>query len=118
MKLLLRILVIAAISYGLSKVIKEIHVNTFGIALIFAAVLVILNFFIKPLLVLLTLPVTILTLGLFLFVINAALVLLASRFVDGFRIDNFWWALFLSLILTLTSTILDKELKGSRRLFS
>ncbi len=118
MKLLLRVLIIAAVSYGLAQVIKGIHVDTFWIALIFAAVLVILNFFIKPLLVLLTLPVTIITLGLFLFVINAAIVLLASRFVDGFRIDNFWWGLFLSLVLTLITSILDKELKGRRRLFS
>ena len=118
MKLILRILIIAALSYGLAQVLDGIHVNKFTTALIFAVVLVILNFFVKPLMILLTLPVTILTLGLFLFVINAAVVLLASRFVDGFRIDNFWWGLFFSLILTLVMSVLDKELKGHRRLFS
>ena len=118
MRFILRILIIAGVSYGLAQVLDGIHVNKFWTAMIFAVVLVVLNFFVKPLMILLTLPVTILTFGLFLFVINAAIVLLASRFVDGFRIDNFWWGLFLSLILTLVSSVLDKELKGGRRLFS
>ena len=118
MKLLLRILIIAAVSYGLSQVLSGIHVDKFTTALIFAMVLAVLNFFVKPLMILLTLPVTIITFGLFLFVINAVIVLLASRFVKGFEIDNFWWSLGFSLILTLVITVLDKELKGRRRLFS
>jgi putative membrane protein len=61
------------------------------------------------------LPVTILTLGLFLFVINAIVVLLASRFVQGISIDNFWWGLLFSLILSLVSSILNKELERERR---
>ena len=90
MRFILRILVIAAVSYGLSKVLNGIHVSDFWTAIVFAVVLAILNTFIKPILVILTLPVTIITLGLFLFVINTILVLLSSKFVHGFRIDSFW----------------------------
>ena len=118
MKFILRILIIAAVSFGLSKVLSGIHVIDFWTAFIFAVVLAILNTFIKPLITLLTIPVTILTLGLFLFIINAAVVLLASRFVDGFRIDSFWWGLLFSLLLSLFTYVLDKELnKERKRLF-
>ena len=117
MKFILRILIIAAVSFGLAKVLSGIHVVDFWTAFIFAVVLAILNTFIKPLIILLTLPVTILTLGLFLFIINAAVVLLASRFVDGFRIDNFWWGLLFSLLLSLFTSVLDREMKKERKSF-
>jgi putative membrane protein len=110
MKFIIRILVIAAISYGLAKVLGGIHVSDFWTALVFAVVLAILNTFIKPILVILTLPVTILTLGLFLFVINTVIVLLASEFVKGFSIDNFWWGLLFSLLLSLVTSFLNREL--------
>ena len=118
MKFLLRILVIAAVSFGLAHVLSGIHVDSFWTAFVFAIVLAILNIFIKPLIILFTLPVTIITLGLFLFVINALVVLLASKFVDGFRIDNFWWGLLFSLILSLFTSIFDKQMeKDRKRLF-
>ena len=110
MRFIVRILVIAAISYGLSKVLSGIHVQDFWTAIVFAVVLAILNTFIKPILVILTLPVTIITLGLFLFVINAILVLLASKFVTGFGIDSFWWGLLFSLILSFVTTFVNKEM--------
>src|SRR5258706_2760145 len=117
MKFILRILIIAAVSFGLAKVLSGIHVLDFWTALIFAAVLAIVNTFSKPIITLLTLPVTILTLGLFLFIINAAVVLLASRFVDGFSIENFWWGLLFSFLLSLFTTVLDREMKKERRSF-
>lgn len=67
-------------------------------ALLTAAVLGLLNTFIRPVLILLTLPATILSMGLFILVINAGLVLLADRLVPGFRVDGFWWALGFSLL--------------------
>ena len=85
MRFLIRIIVIAAVSFGLAHVLSGIHIDTFWTAIVFAVVLAILNIFIKPLIIFFTLPVTILTLGLFLFVINALVVLLASRFVDGIQ---------------------------------
>jgi len=110
MRFIIRIIVIAAISYGLSRVLSGIHVRDFWTAIVFAVVLAILNTFIKPILVVLTLPVTIVTLGLFLFVINAILVLLASKFVTGFGIDSFWWGLLFSLILSFVTAFVNNEL--------
>ena len=108
---------IAAVSFGLSKVLPGIHVIDFWTAFIFAVVLAILNIFIKPLIILVTLPVTILTFGLFLFIINALIVLLASRFVTGFRIDNFWWGLLFSLLLSLFISIFDRQMEKDKRRF-
>jgi len=108
-------MVIAAVSFGLAHVLRGIHIDTFWTAVVFAVVLAILNIFIKPLIILLTLPVTILTLGLFLFVINALVVLLASKFVSGISIAGFGWALLFSLILSLVTSVLDRELERERR---
>ena len=115
MNFLLRVLVIAAVSFGLAYVLKGVNIDTFWTALVFALVLAVLNVFLKPLLIILTLPVTIITLGLFLFVVNALIVLLASRFVDGISIKNFWWGLLFSLLLSLIVSVLDKQLKPKRK---
>ena len=105
MNILIRILVVAAIAYGLANLIPGVHINTFGTAVLVAIVLSLLDFFIKPILIILTLPITILTLGLFLLVINTIIVLLDSKFVHGFRIDGFapafWFALALSIISSI-----------------
>jgi putative membrane protein len=115
MNFLLKIVIIAAISFGLAQVLTGVHVNDFWTALIFAVVLAVLNVFAKPILILLTLPVTLITLGLFLFVINACIVLLASKFVRGFRIDNFWWGLLFSFLLSLIMSVVDKQIGKQRR---
>ncbi len=115
MRFLVRILVIAAVSYGLANVLSGIHIDTFWTAFVFALVLAILNIFVKPLLIILTLPVTILTLGLFLFVINALVILMASKFVHGITVAGFWWALLFSLILSVVTSVLDNEFKKERR---
>ena len=117
MGFLIRILVIAVVSFGLAHVLRGVHIDTFWTAVVFALVLTILNIFIKPLLILLTLPVTIITLELFLFVLNALVVLLASRFVDGIRISGFGWALLFSLILSFVMAVLNRELSRERRSF-
>jgi putative membrane protein len=77
------------------------------VAIVTAIVLALLNAFVKPLLVLLTLPATILTLGLFLLVINAAMILLAREIVPGFSVDGFWYALLLSLFLSLVNGLFN-----------
>jgi len=77
-------------------------------------VLSFLNVFLKPILVLLTLPFTIFTLGLFLLVINAGIILLTSSLVEGFHVDGFWWALLFSLILSLISSALNSLAEGDR----
>lgn len=77
------------------------------VAIVTAIVLALLNTFVKPLLVLLTLPATILTLGLFMLVINAAMILLAREIVPGFSVDGFWYALLLSLFLSLVNGLFN-----------
>jgi putative membrane protein len=84
-----------------------IHVDDYIAALVAAAVLALLNGFLKPVLVLLTIPFTVFTLGLFLLVINAAMVMLASRFVSGFEVDGFWWALLFSIVLSVVTSIME-----------
>ena len=76
-------------------------------ALLVAVVLGLLNTFLKPLLILFTLPATIFTLGLFLLVINAAMVMLAGRIVDGFQVDGWWWALAFSICLSIVQGLLQ-----------
>ena len=106
MKLILRLLVIAAICFILAQVLPGVHVNDYGTAIWFAIVLGLLNVFLKPLLIIFTLPLTLLTFGLFLFVINTIIVLLASDWVKGFKIDSFGWGLLFSLLLTLITSAL------------
>ena len=115
MNFLIRVLVVAAVSFGLSRLLTGVHITDFWTAVVFAIVLALLNMFIRPLLILFTLPVTIITMGLFLFVINALVVLFASKFVDGFTIDNFWWALLFSIILSIITSAIDKKEKEDRR---
>lgn len=99
---LLSALAIAVTAY----ILKGVQVQNFYAALAAAFLLGIINITIKPLLVLLTLPITLLTLGLFTFVINALMIMLAAEIVPGFSVDNFWWALVFSLVLSLINYFL------------
>jgi len=104
MNFIIRLLITAAVAYVLSMVLSGVHIPDFKDALILAIVLALLNTFIKPILLVLTLPITIVTLGLFLFVINALIILLADKLMDGVTIDGFWWALLFSLLLSIVSS--------------
>ena len=106
MNFLIRIIITALVAFGLSYLLDGVHIDTFITALILALVLAVLNALVKPILVILTLPITILTLGLFLLVINALIIMLGARFVDGFKVDGFWWALLFSILLSVVSSIL------------
>ncbi|OGZ27432.1 MAG: hypothetical protein A2365_03075 [Candidatus Nealsonbacteria bacterium RIFOXYB1_FULL_40_15] len=88
-------------------VLPGIQVAGFTTALLVALVLGVLNLLVRPVLILLTLPINILTLGLFTFVINALLIMLASYIIPGFEVKNFWWAVIFSIILALTIAIVD-----------
>ncbi len=105
MKLLFRILITAVLVLVIAKVMKGVIVDEFTTALTVAIVLGLLNFFVKPILVLLTLPVTIFTLGLFLLVINTIIIELCDYFIDGFRISSFWTAMLFSIILSLSQSL-------------
>jgi putative membrane protein len=88
-----------------------IHVSSFWTAILVALVLGFLNLFLKPLMVVLTIPFTVFTFGLFLLVINAFIILIAGAWVHGFVVDGFWWALLFSIILSLVSSLLEKLVK-------
>lgn len=87
-------------------VLPGIDVTHYGWALLVAVVLGLVNIFVKPVLVFLTIPVTLITLGLFLLVINALMILLVDRLVSpGFTVNGFWWALAFSLILSVFNSL-------------
>jgi putative membrane protein len=111
MNLIMRIIVTSIVAFGLSYLLDGIKFDTFWTAIIVAIVLAVLNAIIKPIFILLTLPITLITFGLFLFVINALIILLAEKLVPGFSVDGFWWALLFSLLLSLLTSLLYKEKK-------
>ncbi len=99
MNLVVRLLVNALIVFGLAWALPGIEIGTFWTAIVVAVILGLLNAFVRPLFILLTIPVTILTLGLFIFVINALIVLLTDYIVAGFHVKGFWWALLFSILM-------------------
>ena len=107
MKLLLRWLLAACALLLVAYLYPGVAVKSYGSALLAAAVLGLLNTLLRPLLVLLTLPVTVLTLGLFLVVINAAMFWLAAQMLEGFHVAGFLAALIGSLIYSLLSLVVD-----------
>lgn len=86
--------------------VPGIHLDSYGVALIAVIVIGLVNLIVKPIMVILTLPITIITLFLFVFVINALCFWLASNLMSGFIIDGFWYALLGSLVYSLCSSIL------------
>ncbi|MBO9643720.1 MULTISPECIES: phage holin family protein [Pseudacidovorax] len=92
-----------------------VQISGFGSAMIAAAVLALLNVFVRPVLVILTLPVTLITLGLFLFVVNALIFWMASGLLPGFHVDGFWAALFGSLLYSIFGVIIEAAIGASRR---
>jgi putative membrane protein len=115
MKLIIRLLVVAAVAFLLAQWLPGVNVDRFVTALWFAVVLGLLNVFLKPLLIIITIPITLITFGLFLFVINTITVLVASDLVKGFTIDSFWHGLLFSLLLTLTTSLLFREEDRQRK---
>ena len=111
MKLIVRWLLLAAALLLVAHLSPGVSVKSFGAALGAALVLGLLNTLVRPLLVLLTLPVTLLTLGLFLFVINALMFWAASGLLEGFHVAGFGSALIGSLIYSVASTIIDTAIE-------
>lgn len=88
-------------------ILPGVAVTSFLTALIVAAILAVLNAILRPILVVLTIPITIVTLGLFLLVINALIILLTDSLISGFEVSNFWWALLFSLLLSVLGALFD-----------
>lgn len=99
MKFLLMILLNTLAVLVTGYILSGIHLNNFFTAIVVAIVLGIINTFLRPIIFLLTLPINILTLGLFSFVIMGGLVYLVSWIVPGFKVDNFWWAILFGIIV-------------------
>ncbi len=107
MRLLLNILINTLAVIVAAYLLPGIVVDSYGTAVVVAIVLGLVNAFIKPVLIVLTFPVTALTFGLFLFVINALMVLLVAKLVPGFGVRGFWWALLFSLIVSIVVSFLS-----------
>ena len=115
MKLIFRILLSALAVVLLAKFLPGIFVDSYVTAIIVAIVLSLLNFLVKPILVILTLPITIITLGIFLLFINGIIILLADYFITGFEVSNIWWALLFSLLLSILQSIFYTLLKEDKK---
>ncbi|MES2240412.1 MAG: phage holin family protein [Bacteroidota bacterium] len=106
MKLIFRVLITAILVLLISHFMHGVHVESFTTALFVAIVLGLLNVFVKPILVLFTLPITFFTLGLFLLIINGLIIILCSSIVGGFRVDSFFTALLFSIILSVSQSLM------------
>jgi putative membrane protein len=100
---------------GISVLIADfllsgVSIDTWITGFLLAAVIILINFTLRPIMIILTLPITLITFGLFLLVINACVILLAAYFIPGFSVENFWWALGFSLVLSLINGVFGNSL--------
>jgi len=115
MKLIIKLLLNAFAVVVLSKLLSGVAVDNYTTAIIVAVVLSILNILVKPILIVLTLPITILTLGLFLLVVNAMIILLADKLIDDFFVNSIWTAILFSVLLSILQSILHSLLKEEKK---
>jgi putative membrane protein len=115
MKTFLKILLTAIAVLILSQILPGITVQSYGTAILVAVVISLLNMFVRPLLIFFTLPATIVTLGLFLFVINAVIILVAGNLVGGFAVSGFFTALLFSILLSIFRSMLFSLLKENKQ---
>lgn len=113
MMLIIRVLITAVVLLLVANFVPGIVVDSFYTSIIVAVVLGLLNAVVRPILIVLTLPITILTFGLFAFVINAAIFFFVASFVDGFTVAGFIPALIGSFLVTVVSTMLQSFLKDA-----
>lgn len=111
MKTLIKLLLTALAVIVLGYLLPGVAVTSFFTAFIVAIVLALLRLIVKPILIIFTLPITIITFGIFLLFINAIIILIADYFVGGFAVDGIWWALIFSLLLSLFQSMLFALIK-------
>jgi len=111
MKTLIKLLLTALAVIILGYLLPGVAVTSFFTAFIVAIVLALLRLIVKPILIIFTLPITIITFGIFLLFINAIIILIADYFVGGFEVDGIWWALIFSLLLSLFQSMLFALIK-------
>lgn len=105
MNLLIRFLLSGVAVMLTAYLLQGVHVTDYWAALLVAALVSFSNLFIRPVLIILTIPITLISLGLFLLIINALIILGVDYFVEDFHVDGFWWALGFSLILSLFNSL-------------
>lgn len=103
---------------GISVLIAEffltgIHIDSWVTGFLLAAILILINLTIKPLMIVLTLPLTLITFGLFLLVINALVIMLADKIIPGFQVDGFWWALLFAIVLSIINSLFGNNLNSN-----
>ena len=108
MNFIIKLFISAILVFALAHFLPGVHVTSINYALLVALVLGLLNTFLKPILIFLTIPVTIITLGLFLLVINATIILICDHFIAEFQVDGFLTALIFSILLSISQSILNK----------
>ncbi len=111
MNFILKMFLTAAAVLLIANFLSGVHVESYSVAIIVALVLGFLFAFLKPILVILTLPITIVTLGFFLLVINTIIILLVDKLVSGFGVDGFWTAMIFSILLSFVQSILHSLVK-------
>ena len=114
MKTFLKILLTALAVIVLANILPGVEVYGYVSAIIVAIVIALLNMIVRPLLIFFTLPATLVTFGLFIFVINAVIILLADNLVDGFAVSGFWIALLFSILLSIFRSVLFSLLKDKK----
>jgi len=107
MKFILNIIITALAVLIVAYLLPGVHVDTFSTSLLVALVLAFMNSIVKPILTILTIPITLVTMGLFLLVINAGIIIMTDKLIDGFEVSGFWWALLFSFILSITTSVLN-----------
>lgn len=115
MKLILVWIINAAALFALPYIFKSIQIDTFTTALIVALILSIVNTIIRPILFVLTLPITVLSLGLFIFILNGLMLWMVASFVKGFTIAGFWPAVFGAIVYSLISWAASSLLLGGKK---
>lgn len=109
MEFLIKLLISAVVVILTAWITPGVQIRSFWSAIVVALVLALLNIFLRPIMIVLTIPITIMTLGLFLFIINAFIVYVAGKIVSGFKVDGFGWALLFSLFLSIISYIFGEN---------
>jgi len=104
----LRFLILSLAVFLIANVLSGVTIKSFISAIFVVLLLSFVNTFVKPILQILTFPITIVTFGLFLLVINAGMILLVDWFLSGFEVDGFWWALLFSFLISLVNSILNR----------
>ena len=115
MKLIIRLLLNAIAVFVLAQFLSGVHVDSYVTAIIVAVVLSVLNLIVKPILVVLTLPINVITLGLFSFVVNALIILLAAYLIGGFSVDGIWIAILFSILLSVFQSLLNSLLGEGKK---